>query len=163
MNDFVNWMQYWSLVFVKLLFSSLIAYIIGFKMLFLALGWAMLFDLITGIFAFTKREQLRFSIKRKEYIIRSYMLRSAFNKMGSYLLIILLMAIFETHIFKIQFQSINSIVGQTFYGTAIVTTVCIIIEYWSVLENLKILGFDLVGQFSSILIKLINTKKDILK
>ena len=47
-----------------------IAYIINFKMLFLALGWAILFDLLTGIFAYYKQNGL---IKQIILIILVYL------------------------------------------------------------------------------------------
>lgn len=163
MSDFANKMQEVALLFVKLVFSTLISYIIGFKMLFLALGWAILFDLITGIFAFAKTNKIRFSIANGEYILRSKLLRLSFEKMGIYLIVILCMAIFETHVFKVQFQYINDLVGVPFHGTAIVTTVCILIEYWSIIENLKKLGFDLIKKIADIVTAFYKIKDKIIK
>jgi Bacteriophage holin family len=163
MRDFTDDVQGLILIIIKLLFSSLVAYVVGFKMLFLALGWAIFFDLITGILAFCKTKKIKFSISQGEYVLRSHLLRLSFEKMGIYLLVILLMAIFETHIFKIQFAYIDELVGQPFYGTAIVTTICILIEYWSVLENLKKMGFDLIKKVFEIATAFYKIKDKLMK
>lgn len=111
-------------------------------MLFLALGWAILFDLLTGIFAYYKKNGLI----KQEYLIKSKLLKKTLEKASGYLLVILMMAIFETHVFKIQFDQIDAIIGKPMYGTAILTTICVLIEYWSILENLKKAGIDLLGR-----------------
>lgn len=111
-------------------------------MLFLALGWAILFDLLTGVFAYYKQNGLI----KQEYLIKSKLLKKTLEKGSGYLLVILMMAIFETHVFKIQFDQIDAIIGKPMYGTAILTTICILIEYWSILENLKKAGIDLLGR-----------------
>lgn len=162
-NDFVSNLHNGILLLFKFLFASLISYMVDFKMLFLALGWALLFDLITGIFAYMKLNKVRFSVERGEYIIKSKLLRVSFEKMGAYLMIILSMAIFETHIFKIQFDYIDGLIGQPFYGTAIVTSVCVIIEYWSILENLKIMGIDVIAKITKIIGVFLKIKNKIIK
>lgn len=140
-------MQKTSIKVLSLLFSTLIAYILDYKILFLALGWAILFDLITGIWAYSKNTEKRELDKvKKEYMIKSHLLKKTLEKMAGYLILILMMAIFETHVFKVQFDFIDKIVGQKMYGTGIVTTACIFIEYYSILENLKKTGIDVIGQ-----------------
>ena len=55
----VTIMQNTSIKILSFLFSTLIAYILNYKILFLALGWAIFFDLGTGIWAYSKNKEKR--------------------------------------------------------------------------------------------------------
>lgn len=162
-DDFVQYLHEHILLFVNLLFASIISYLIDFKMLFLTLGWAMFFDLITGVLAFKKTNKVKWFDASNGYLIKSKLLRLSFEKMGAYLIIILCMAVFESHIFKVQIDYIDALVGKPFYGTAIVTTICVLIEYWSVLENLKKLGIDVIAKIQQIITFAIKLKDKIQK
>lgn len=142
-----SFMQKTSIKIISFLFSSLIAYILDYKMLFLALGWAIIFDLITGIWAYSRDKVKRELDKaNKEYMLKSKLLKKTLSKTTGYLILILMMAIFETHVFKVQFDFVEKIIGQKMYGTGMITTVCIFIEYYSILENLKKMGLDIIGE-----------------
>jgi phosphatidylserine synthase len=102
-------------------------------------------DFFTGILA-SWMEQKNNPKEIKVYLIESAKLRKSVVKAITYALFILLVYFIEK-IFFIKMISIESISSQKLTITIIAVAFCLAIEFFSVIENLKRAGFDLIGSF----------------
>jgi phage-related holin len=102
-------------------------------------------DFATGILA-SWIEQKNNPKKIKVYLIESAKLRKSVVKATSYAIFILMVYFIEKTFF-LKMISIESVSTQKLTVTTIAVAFCLAIEFFSVIENLKRAGFDLIGSF----------------
>lgn len=129
----------------------------------LLLAWTA--DFGTGILAswIEYKEKLK---KEKDaehppYFIESSKIRSSIIKAVVYMLFIGLFMLFEMVFFKINITQLESFTNRKFTGTEIVIIICFLVEFWSILENSKRAGFDIVGKIKSMIKNLLSVKDEI--
>lgn len=127
--------------------SISIALLTNLQLLLLMMLSAFIFDFITGIYA-SYIEKKQSNDKVKVYWIESAKLRRSVVKATSYMLFIAGVFVFEK-LFFIKQLKFTSISEKEFTITTIAVAFCFAIEFFSILENLKRSGFDLLGQFKS--------------
>lgn len=114
-------------------------------------------DFITGIIAswFEKRDAIEHN--NKKYFIESHKLRKSVTKVLSYMFLII-----ATHFFSVIFNLNKITIPIIKVETTLVTiafSICILIEVYSVIENLNRMGFDLFGEIKKVISKLVATAK----
>lgn len=129
------------LLLVSTLIQSLFS-IEGFKFSLMALGVVFLVDFITGCWASWKE----FKGQKSWSFFESKKFRESIAKAGTYFIFIgmgwILWKLFFDAPIKLPFSTKGVNIIQIFFG------ICIAIESWSILENMKRLGFDLIGRIS---------------
>lgn len=134
----------WGIIILALstLFQALFQ-IDGFQFSLVALGVLYVADFLTGCAASWKEAN---SIKSWTFF-ESKRFRESISKGVTYFVFIamgwFLYKIFLDEPIPIPFSSKGVNVIQIFFG------ICIAIESWSILENMKRLGFDLIGKIST--------------
>lgn len=113
---------------------------------FIALGIAFTFDFITGTAA-SWYENKKQNKKPKIYFIESRKLRRTIIKATTYLIFIMMSGGFYFLFFDGTFGL--PISTKTFTIIEITFGMCIAVECWSILENFKRLGFDIVGKITN--------------
>jgi phage-related holin len=114
-------------------------------------------DFATGILA-SWIEQKNNPKEIKVYLIESAKLRKSVVKATSYAIFIL-MAYFIEKTFFLKTIAFDSISSQKLTITILAVAFCLAIEFWSIIENFKRAGFDLIGNFN----KIVKTVKDLVK
>jgi phage-related holin len=105
-------------------------------------------DFATGILA-SWIEQKNSPKKIKVYLIESAKLRKSVVKATSYAIFILMVYFIEKTFF-IKMIAFDSISSQKLTITILAVAFCLAIEFWSIIENMKRAGFDLIGSFKKI-------------
>ena len=95
------------------------------------------------------------------YFIESSKIRNSIVKAVVYMLFIGLFMLFEMVFFKINITQLESFTNRQFTGTEIVIIICFLVEFWSILENSKRAGFDIVGKIKSMLSSLLSVKEKV--
>lgn len=113
-------------------------------------------DFVTGIIAsyFEKKDSIEHN---KKYFIESHKLRKSVTKVLSYMFLII-----ATHFFAVIFNLDKITIPIIKVETTLVTiafSICILIEVYSIIENLNRMGFDLFGEIKKVISKLVSTAK----
>ncbi len=144
--------------FVFLIVSQFIA-LQGVRLGIAFLSAVFIIDLITGLSAAYKESKKSITQNTAPYFIQSKKLRMSLLKGITYMLAVILSYILYSYIFDAQ----HSIPGSTKTFTIIELTfgVCIAIESWSIIENLKRMGFDIIGKIVSLVKNIRKTVKSV--
>lgn len=132
---------------VLILPSVSLALLSNLQLILLLMLIAYIVDFATGILA-SWIEYKKSNEKIKVYLIESTKLRKSVIKAVSYMLFIAGVYLFEKAFF-IKTIAITSVSDKELTITSIAVAFCFAIEFFSILENLKRSGFDLIGQFKS--------------
>jgi phage-related holin len=130
---------------VLILPSVSLALLSNLQIILLLMLIAYIVDFLTGILA-SWMEHKKGNEKIKVYFIESAKLRKSVIKAICYMLFIAGVYLFEKAFF-IKTIAITSISDKELTITSIAVVFCFVIEFFSILENLKRSGFDLIGQF----------------
>lgn len=106
-------------------------------------------DFITGILA-SYIEHKKEPKEVKVYIIQSAKMRKSVVKAISYFVFIAFSFSFEK-VFAIKAFSFLSISDKEFSITVLAVAFCVFIEFFSILENCKRSGFDIIGKAESLI------------
>lgn len=117
---------------------------IQFSLIFLFISF--LVDFLSGIYASWSEWKAK-KIEIKTYLIESTKLRKSVGKAIAYMAAIGFTYGFELVFFIKSFKISAS--GRDLTITLVCVGVCIAIEFFSVLENMKRSGFDLIGKIKS--------------
>lgn len=115
------------------------------------LFFAYVIDFITGIYA-SYIEHKKNPKPVKVYILESSKMRKSIVKAISYFVFIAFSYAFEK-VFLIKAFSVLSISDLQFTITSIACIFCFAIEFFSILENLKRSGYDLLGKAEGVIKK----------
>lgn len=113
-----------------------------------ALSLALLADFITGCWA-SRIEAKQKGEKPSVYLIESEKMRLSFSKMITYGTLILVSWGLSIAFFNKPFQIAYS--TKQFTLVEITIGLCVCVECWSMLENMKRAGFDLIGKVNVII------------
>tara|TARA_R110000744_G_scaffold376168_1_gene490242 strand:- start:430 stop:993 length:564 start_codon:yes stop_codon:yes gene_type:complete len=131
----------------------------GVPTMMLLLAAVILADFITGMIA----SYIEWKDGKVEtpnvYFIESKKIRNTIVKSLSYLLFIALIAFFEVAFFTVNIPRLSEILSsKEFTGTEIAIGICVVIEFYSVLENFKRGGVDIIGKVKTVFGKIKSTK-----
>lgn len=120
----------------------------------------MAFDFATGILA-AYIEQLKNPKEIKVYLVKSSRARESLVKLITYLMVIAFMYMFEITLKMKPFEFDNDYFQVSLTISNITILICAVIEFFSVLENAKRSGFDVIGKACELLDGLITAKEKI--
>ena len=124
---------------------------------------AIVLDFITGMIASYVQFKNGKTEKPKVYFIESSKIRNSIVKTLSYLLLIGLVALFEIAFFTVNIPRLSEITfSKNLTGTEITIGICFLIEFWSILENFKRGGVDIVGKVVIIFNKVKSAKDSVI-
>ncbi|HEY1025459.1 MAG TPA: phage holin family protein [Sphingobacteriaceae bacterium] len=115
-------------------------------------------DLITGCIA-SWIEHKNSKTQTKVYFFESSKLRLSVVKAVSYIMLILCSWLLGVLFFDMPISLYHS--TKTFTPAELTTGVCIAIEIWSNIENVKRAGFDVVGKFTNVVKQVWNIRNTI--
>lgn len=127
---------------------GIIAALTEVKLALLILSVALIIDFITGCWA-SWIEFKRAKTTASVYFIESRKLRESFSKMVTYGSLIMISWGLSTAFFNTSFSLAYS--SKQFTLVELTIGLCICVECWSMLENMKRAGFDLIGKIKLII------------
>lgn len=160
MKELITYSTYFKKMFAKPLFTIpaiAIGSISTVQTALIILFFAFIFDFASGITA-SYFEQKRNPKKIKVYLLESSKMRKSIIKAISYLAFIFFIYCFEK-VFLIKSFSFESVSTLQFTITSIACAFCFMIEFFSILENCKRCGFDILGKGQAMIKKIYNLKK----
>lgn len=124
---------------------------------------AIMLDFVTGMIGSYVEFKNGTATKPKVYFIESSKIRKSIVKSVSYLLLIVLVALFEIAFFTVNIPRLSEItLSRSLTGVEITIGICFLIEFWSILENFKRAGVDIIGKVAAVFNKIKSAKDNIL-